>query len=393
MKQWKILWSFLLLYVCFLQQVEAVEVVRFVDTGSDAAGDGTTSATSSGDNTHAYQSLFAWEAAEETDLDTANNTHSVHTNRTNGGGMDTTECVIAGWVTSATDFITIQGDDFPTDGIRDESKYVLHNNDASPSALTISENHVRVRDFQIKVTVTSTNLRGGIFLTGIAAANTIILDSILIKGVCSGTGLGHGIRVDDSSTLLTIDNCIVTGFKSGADTTFRGIWIDATNTADIYNCTLYGNHVGIERDFGTTTVINNAVFNNDDDYLGTMTITYSASDDDHTGDSATNVTISQSADDWAALVTDAAGDDFSVTNTSSELYQAGNGATPKSIFTDDIIGTERDAVDLNWDIGAFELIVAPPAGGARSRGYIIASIPFGIFGIACAFERSRRKAA
>ena len=80
------------------------------------------------------------------------------------------------------------------------------------------------------------------------------------------------------------------------------------------NCTR-----GISRAAGTVDLINNAIFNCDDDLVGTFnSIVYCATDDDHSGDSATNVQISQSADDWAALVTDAAGNDFSVTDVSSE---------------------------------------------------------------------------
>lgn len=334
------------------------EIVRYVDTGSPAGGDGTTpDITDDGDQP--YQSLNQWEAAEETDLDTANNTHTVHTNRTGAGGEDTTECTINGWDTSATDFITVQGDDFPGDGIFDGTKYVLHNNDTDGFAFTISDNYVRVHDFQIKVTETGANSRTGIQIQSIAAGNYIVLDSVFVKGVCSGTVATRGIRVNDSSTLLDIYNCIVTGFKSGADADFFGIYIDSVNTANIYNCTVYGCFNAIQRDVGTANAINCAVFNNDDDFVGTIAMTYCASDDDHTGDSATNVTISQSADDWAALVVDAAGDDFHLTNDSSELYNTGNGNTPKALFTDDIEGNDRSGIaDLDWDIGAFELVVA-----------------------------------
>ena len=336
------------------------EIIRYVDTGSDAAGDGTTSATSSGDNTHAYQSLFAWDVAEQTNLDTANNTHTVHCNRTNGGGEDTTMVTINGWITSATDFITITQDDFPADGVFDGTKYVLHNNDTDAQTLLIQDDHVRVIDFQIKVTETGANTRIGIMVSGIAGGNYIVLDSVFVKGVCSGTGISYGIRVNDSSTLLDIYNCIVTGFKSGADTDFIGIYVDNCTTANIFNTDVYGCYYGVQRDMGTANVINGLIFNNDDDINGTVTVTYSALDDVQAGTG--NFQITQSADDYAALVVDAAGDDFHVTDTSSELYQTGNGATPKAIFTDDIIGTSRPqapgSVDLDWDIGAYELIAA-----------------------------------
>lgn len=349
----------LILVLCV--PVYGAEIVRYIDTGSDAAGDGTTSATSSGDNTHAYQSLNAWEAAEETDLDTANNTHIVHCNRTNGGGTDQLHTRITGWTTSATDYITIIADDFPSDGIWDNTKYIFDNN-AAHTVIDIREDYVRLINLQFLVTVAPNDNWDGIIFTGLGTS-VIYINSCIIKGVSAGTGSSRGILLNIADTTLNLYNTEIYGFISGGDTGFRGIQINNTTNTNIYNCTLYNNYSGILQQAGTVTAINCAVFNNTDDFTNTITMTYCASDDDHTGDSATNVQITQSADDWAALVVDAAGGDFHVTDISSELYNTGNGATPKSAFTDDIIGTTRGPADLDWDIGAYELLVVAPGGG------------------------------
>ena len=357
----------------FIASTRAADIVRFVDTGADASGDGTTSATSSGDNTHAYQSLNAWEGAEQTDLDTANNTHTVHCNRTNSGGMDTTAVTVDGWTTSATDFITIIADDFPADGIYDSTKYVLHNNDSAVTFFSINEDFVNLTNFQMLTTGTGTNSRRGLNIVGQNVSNAINIDSCIFKGIVSGTGAGIGIRAVDADLNLTIFNTAFCDFFITGDIGFRAILVALANVANIYNCTFYNNTVGIERSGGTANVINCALFNNEDDFSGTFnTIDYCATEEG-AGQGTNGVAITQTASDYAALVTDAANGDFSVKDTSSELYQTGNGATPKSVFTDDIIGTTRDAVDLNWDIGMYEFIVtAAPTG----QVIIISSIPF-----------------
>jgi len=323
---------------------------------------------------NAYSSLSAFEAGvgvgdNKADLTADGDIYKVYCRSLSGSDDDTT-FVLDAYTTSATDFIEITGDaaeggDFPTDGIFDDSKYVFHNNDSAVNGLASRINYVRYTKIQFKTTTTSGTKQLLVFDAGIDAGNDIRISKCIFKGIPGGTGTSFAISAGDASTLLTMWNCIITGFFISADPGFRGISFSGA-TANIYNCTVYKCGLGIARfNPATVNVINCAVFNNDDDFFGVITMTYSASDDDHTGDSATNVQITQSADDWAALVVDAAGDDFNVTDVSSELYQAGNGATPKSVFTDDIIGTTRDVVDLNWDIGAYEFVVV---GGANPKG-------------------------
>lgn len=364
----------LLILCCLTLSVNADEIVRYVDTGSDAGGDGTTAATSSGDNTHAYQSLNQWESNEETDLDAANNTHTVHCNRTNGGGIDQLRCTIIGWTTSVTDLITIIADDFPTDGIYDNTKYLL--GVTNLSCLIIREEYVRIENLQILLTTDGTLGRDAITIVAIGTSD-IRIDSCITKGSCNGTNLTVGINIADADATVTVFNTIATGFISGdnpADSSFVAFLTQNSTSVKFYNCTAYGNYFGFWQTGGTVTAtINCLSFNNTDDFSGTVNADYCATP----GGEGTNATTITQADN--DLVTNAAGDDFSVKDASSELYQTGNGATPKSVFTDDIIGTTRGPADLDWDIGAYEFITAvPPTGG---QVIMITSLPILFIGL------------
>lgn len=335
------------------------EILRYVDTGSAAAGDGESPNTSDqGDGHWAYQSLNQWEAAEETTLD--GDSHIVHCNRTNSGGEDTISTTISGWTQAdSDDHITVIADDFPDDGIYDNTKYLFSITNQA-AALAIGEDYVRIVNFQMLVTTDGTASRHGIQIAGVGVASDIIIDSCIVKGSCSGASFTSGFNFADGDATVTVFNTIVTGFVGSS--LFHAFIIQAGTAIKFYNCTAYGNYYGFRRTAGTVSTINCLSFNNTNDFDGAVNADYCASDD---GDGNNEVDVTaQDADDWAALVKDAAGDDFRVTDTDSLLYQRGNGATPKSLFTDDIIGTERDAVDLNWDIGAYELVGAPVGNAA-----------------------------
>jgi hypothetical protein len=338
------------------------DLVLYWDTGSDAGGDGTTSETSSGDNTHAYQSLNQAEAGGQQDLTAGGgNTLTLHGNRTNGGGVDQVAVVVNGYITSATYFLAITQDDFPADGIYDNAKALLENNDDALAAIRIQDNHVRVLSLQILVTTTG-GTNTGIYVDSIAAANAIFIGGCIVKGVCSGTGSAYGVGFIDADIIGVVYNCTFSGFDCDAD--FYGIRVNNCTTADLYNNTIYNCYRGIRQENGTVTAINCPVFNCTDDILGTVTLNNCGTEDGDDSGNNGNFTITQSADDWAALVVDAAGGDFDYTDESSELFETGNGATPKGTFTDDIIGTERPGVDLDWCVGAYDNAGAPPAGNA-----------------------------
>jgi hypothetical protein len=352
--------------VCFAWQVDAADIVRYVDTGADAGGDGTTSATSSGDNTHAYQSLNAWEAAEGADLDTANNTHTVHCNRTNGGGVDQLICEILGWTTSATDDITVIADDFPTDGKWDSSAYILENNDDQAHAFNFREEYVTLRNLQILLTTTS-GTRQAVRVESVGASNYLLIDSCIIRGVCSGAGVSYGLYPSDADTIMEIVNTVIYGFVSGADTDFRAV--RCRGTISFYNCTIFGNYTAINQFAETCTMKNCVIFNNTDDFSGTITCDYCASDDANASTYTNGEDFTAEATDWNKVFTGYSSSPADVTlkNYTTNPCCVGEGDdTPGSTFSysDDIIGTARTSV---WDIGAFELVAAAPAAGQVIR--------------------------
>jgi hypothetical protein len=144
----------------------------------------------------------------------------------------------------------------------------------------------------------------------------------------------------------------------------QGIFIGALGiTVNIFNNTIAGFADGVKNSStGTTNIINCALFNNTDDIddagNSTLAVDYCATDQG-AGEGTNGVNISGTWDSTCFTDAGGTGPDFSVQDALSPLYQTGNGATPKSIFTTDIIGTTMGPADLDWPIGAFELVAAP----------------------------------
>ena len=96
-------------------------VVRYINTAS-TGGDGTTNGES-GANA-AYSSIATWEAAEQTDLVTALDTHEVICTVGSGTAADTNGRTINGWVTDNDYSILFRAADTDRAGYRwDETKY------------------------------------------------------------------------------------------------------------------------------------------------------------------------------------------------------------------------------------------------------------------------------
>jgi hypothetical protein len=276
---------------------------------------------------------------------------------TGGAGILTIECYAmadttaastgTGYTTSADYYINIT---VPTaerhSGVWDTNKYYLSVNVSNYAALEVYENYTRMTGLQVAVNGTNDDDRSGIRIDG--AGNCLIDQSIIRR--LSSSHICQGIRFGNASSLYCdIRNTYIYGFNVGA--WYAGISCDDTSSnIKIQNCTISGNYYGIN---GNSHVVTNcAVFNNTDDFTGSMTISYCASDD---GDGSNAVNISPGAteaDDWANAFVDYANGDFHVKNTSSVLY---NAATDLSgTFTDDIDGDTRS----QWDIGADEYVAS-----------------------------------
>jgi len=276
-----------------------------------------------------------------------------------GDGADTTKVLINDYTTDVDDYIEIftpvssdqVGVSQRHTGIYDTAKYHLTGTDRTEGVLEIRDEFVRINGIQIGVTVTANNNSYGLYGGAVGATNELRVSNSIFAGISmAGTGNSRGIRTTDSDTIIKIWNCVVYGFVSGADNGFLGISPNGVS-ADIYNTTVNNCGRGIDEIGATVTVTNSLVFENNDDFEGTIAMTYCGSDDDHTGDSATNFVITQTADDYAALVVDADGGDFTLTNGSSEAVGAGTDNPGSGLYSDDILGSSRSST---WDVGAFE---------------------------------------
>ena len=318
-------------------------VIRYVNTDNvSGTTDGTTKATG-------YTKLVDWEALERTDLVSDGDSHIVNCS---GTSADTTVVTIddANWTTGESNDITITGE-MSSNCIFNTDFYKL--DIASGNGMTLGVNYINLNNIQM------TNAGSGenILISGIGSSPAIInIKKCILVG--EGTA-GTGITCTDSDPTVNIENCLIYGYSTfGGEGIFIG---NVTPTININSCTIYNNHDGIEVDNGTINVINSLVFlSGDADFDGSFTsITYCASDDSQAGTG--NFQITQTASDYAALVTDAPGGDFSVTNDSSELYNTGS-----TTLSDDIIGTSRPQ-STDDDVGAFELIVGGVVVALRRR--------------------------
>jgi hypothetical protein len=117
-----------------------------------------------------------------------------------------------------------------------------------------------------------------------------------------------------------------------------------------------GKGIDISDSYGSYSLQNLAIFNNNDDFggsqIGGATIDYCASDD---GDGTNAIDWDSEATDWAANFTDYSNGDFSVKDTSADIYQAGTDLSSSDGIWRDIAGNERSATPC---IGAFEYVAA-----------------------------------
>jgi hypothetical protein len=303
-------------------------------------GDGSTPA-------NAYSSLSALIIAEADDLD-ADNDYLKASMRSSSNGADTTAVSISGYTVSAADNIRITGEDFKHTGKWTTAGQVYRLEVDDAHCISIGENHTEVSYLQIGAGGT-TNFRYGINFTGQTGGTTNIHHNI-IRQMDSANQIGIYLASGGASAATTVNiyNNYIYGFASHAAIRCS----DADFTGNLYNNTLAGNTSGIQRTDGTIITTNNTVFDNSDDFNGTMTIANCASDD---GD-GTNAQTLNSTSNYANEFTDYAGavSDVSLVSGSSCI---GNGTDDpgSGLYSDDIIDVLRSST---WDIGAFEFVAA-----------------------------------
>ena len=325
-------------------------VYKYVDPDAsgagDGGGDGAAGDPTDEDNwTDAYTSLSAWEAAEQTDLDAAGDTHVCYV-RSGSGGDDTSDCTIDGWTTSSGNEILIEcASGNRHSGKWDDSSYVWEGSGGNGTTFQVDDNYVSMVGLQFDHTL-GNNANAWIEVTG----TNFFMDKCI--GRMTGGANNHFIFGTGAST-GEIRNTI------GYD--FDDIIFDA-DTSAAQPSWYFRNCTGVN-DSETTfaTAYNDAewhnccAFDSTDSYTGTPNAATNNAYSEGTDPGSNGVDISSDA--GTDLFTDYNNDDFHVKDTNSSLYDAG--ADLSGTFTDDIDSETRS----QWDIGADEYVAAAPAAG------------------------------
>jgi len=354
-------------------------VHRYVNNSVAGSGDGTTNGEGSG-GTNAYIDLATWEAAEQTNLVTATDTHTVHCSMGSTTSTLDDGCTIVGWTCSATYFVTVRGHDADspdqtnsgsgrnTTGLLDQVNYFTVNN-GSFTQIELREASIVIENLQI-VSSRSGGSNRGITTNSAFTNEPVIRGNIFTE--TAGTS-GTGIYLDNifSSSTAHIYNNVFYGFNRAA------LFLDTAGAVNIYNNTMYDCDEALEiasSQSGTVTCKNNAMVNSgttdmSDAGSATLDFDYNATDDPASGTGDPRGTNGQDFNDdtalWDAAFTARGSSDFRIASTASLLYGTGiSNASDANVPTTDILGELRTV----WDIGAFAFAAAGSAVPTLSDG-------------------------
>lgn len=275
-----------------------------------------------------------------------------------GVAADTTAVTITGYTTTASDYIQIECESADRhDGKWNTSKYRLTVTDAT--ALTVSENYVRLVGLQISVAMTSQATRYGIVFSGIDLANDIRVSHCLIKQCGGSTYYGGGVGTADTDLNLTVWNTVIFSPSSVNSTGNRAVVLSCA-TANLYNCTILGGYYGIQASAGTVAAKNcyaGKLVAGGSCYSGaTLTLTTCASSDTTGSASLQSIAADTSTGAGHAGFTNvtAGSEDYHL-QSGSALIDVGTSDPGGGLFSDDIDGVTRSGT---WDIGADEYVSA-----------------------------------
>lgn len=329
------------------------ERLRYVRTSADAGGDGTTDTDSSGDGSHAYDSLANAEAGEQADLVTAGDTVRIVCSVGSGSAADTSQANFddASWTTDATNDITVEaksGEEATSE--YSATNYRMEVNLGFAAVLIVDDNFVTVRNIQIKNTATSNHPRG-IQADGTSAMDLDVEACYLesaTSGLSAGTSAGIRINNNNASSTYRYWNCVVEGFADGLNCAFTHAEVI------VYNLTVV-NPVTSGIDFGSiggssTLRAKNLILENG---TGSAWESTSPGTTDYV-DVFVDDTSSPTSDNSKSF-TYASATDFK-NATDSDAVDAGTDLSGDSAlsFSDDI----NDVTRSTWDCGAGEFVGA-----------------------------------
>lgn len=342
-------------------------VTRYVNPSS-TGGNGTTTALS-GANA-AYASLASAISSEKAAFDGGSDSYLIVC----AGGADGTLPGIIDWGTSVSktlEITTDHPDGNKHDGTWDSGYYIDLDSSDNGHAFDLRSDYVTITGIQINFDNYGGNKLAFCFANG--TENVLIRDCLVrqtgAKSVAAWDGVG--VVVGTESWGVTVENCVFWGFTRAA---FRirasagfPSAVVAVNNCTIYNCGRTGtsDSGGIWatwNNYGTFTLtVNNTIAGattNGDDY--DLNGSATASGANNAASDTTGVgTSPQNSLTMSAQFTDPANGDFTVKDSSADIYEGGSSGTATA---EDIIGTTRKATP---DIGAFELAAAGGGGGFK----------------------------
>lgn len=258
-----------------------------------------------------------------------------------------------GYTTDADHYINIT---VPTGnrhaGKWDDTKYKLTIS-TEASTLVINAAYTRVKYLQIKDTSGAYDSRYATYLFTNSAGSTIANCII----TCANTGRSdrRGITSRAAGNFYVYNNIIYDFSASG----YRGIMADlSANKMYAYHNTVVNCATGIDCG-GYQDIV--AIGNLTNDCTDGFANDFDSTSNYNVSDIASDPPGANSVVGEVAFV-DEANKDFHLASSDTVAIDAGNGGTPKSVFTDDIDGESRPVTDGDWDIGADEY-VAPAGGG------------------------------
>jgi hypothetical protein len=331
----------------------AVEVIRYIDTDS-TGGSGTTWS-------NAYNSITAWEAAEQINLVTSSQYMTVYC-RASSGTIDTSNLVISGWTASSDCFVKIIGNS--TFGYWNTTCYTIINNTTANSAYRIqSVEKVWTKRLQIQ----SSNLNITFNTTKVSS---FYFESNIIKGTTNKTfdSLINGSNLL-SGNLYFWNNII----HDSTANSMSGILLGSSSANYfIYNNTIINTYYGIRNGNNQSHYIMNNRISSTNSFYSTGASSFVS------GSTVNNYNYVTSS-----FVNNAVGTNGAYSQTFYYVASSISNFTPTSSdpclnvaldlsgdlslpFSDDILGKSRPS--NAWDIGAHELgaIYAMTAGAEIS---------------------------